>query len=125
MKFLIFAPFLSVLSACVTIDVNEVTSNAKPATPQMRATLVEAARNTLFDPYSVRDAEISYVGTFPNGNQFVCGKANAKNQFGGYTGRDTLAVYLRGTQLIGSENNPALCNNPNLRWQKFPELEAL
>lgn len=125
MKFALPALTLLCVSACVTIDPNEVTANAKPASPEVRALLVEAARNTFFDPYSIRDAEISYVGTFPNGNQFVCGKANAKNQFGGYTGRETLAVYLRGTQLIGSGANPALCNNPNLRWQKFPELEAL
>jgi hypothetical protein len=125
MKFNILAFALVGLSACVTIDANEATANAKPASREVRALLVEAARNTFFDPYSIRDAEISYVGTFPNGNQFVCGRANAKNRFGGYTGRETLAVYLRGTQLIGSGENATLCNNPNLRWQKFSELEAL
>lgn len=116
---------LIAVSACVSIDADDVTTNAKPASREVRAMLVETARDAFFDPYSIRDAEISYVGTFPNGNQFVCGKANAKNQLGGYTGRETLAVYLRGNQIIGSGSNPALCNNPNLKWQKFPELEAL
>lgn len=91
----------------------------------MRAAIVEAAQDALLGPYSVRDAEISYVGVFQNGLQFVCVRANAKNAFGGYTGRDTLAVYMMNDVPTGSGKNAQLCNNANLRWTKFQELEDL
>ena len=112
-------------SACVSVRVDDLVSAAAPPSPQARARIVEAARDALLDPYSVRDAEISYVGVFQNGLQFVCVRANAKNAFGGYTGRDTLAVYMKDNVPTGSGRNPQLCNNANLRWTKFQELEDL
>lgn len=111
------------LTGCMTID--QVTLSAKPASPQLRAQIVDAARDVLFDPYSVRDAEISYLADLPGDTDAVCVKLNAKNRLGGYTGRQVHAVYVRSGRPINTGSNPHLCNNPNLKWTKFPEIEAL
>jgi hypothetical protein len=117
------AAALVALSACMTSE--EFLQTTRPPTKAQRAAIVEAARDVLLDPYSVRDAEISDVGQLQDGRQFVCVKANAKNALGGYTGREALGVFLRGSQPVGSATTPVICNHPSLRWQRFPELENL
>jgi hypothetical protein len=115
------------LSSCMTAEqVDKVVSAAKPADQNLKALIVRDARDYLADPYSVRDAEISYVVTNPTTkNRNVCVKANAKNAFGGYTGRQTLGIGERDGRLIGNIPNAPFCSLPNLKWQPFPELEAL
>ncbi|WP_205747888.1 hypothetical protein [Devosia sp. FKR38] len=100
-------------------------ANSVPPSRAVRAAIVEAARNILFDPYSVRDAQISNVADFGNGTQGVCVLANAKNQFGGYTGRQSHAITMSGSLLLSQQTNHPLCARPDVKWHKFPELEAL
>lgn len=91
----------------------------------IKRAIVAAARDILFDPYSVRDAEISNVADFGNGTQGVCVKVNAKNRMGGYTGRQSHAITLSGTILISDQVNHPLCARPDVKYRPFPELEAL
>lgn len=102
-----------------------VIANSVPPSKAIRTAIVEAARNILFDPYSVRDAQISNVADFSNGTQGVCVLANAKNRMGGYTGRQSHAITMSGTILLQEQTNHPLCARPDIRWQSFPELEAL
>lgn len=111
------------LSGCVTMD--EVALDAKPASPELRKAIVTKARDVLFDPYSVRDAEISYLVDLPGQSDVVCVKLNAKNRMGGYTGRKVTAVYVQNGVPITAGANPRVCNNPKLNWVQFPEIEAL
>jgi hypothetical protein len=100
-------------------------ANSVPPSKALKKAIVEAARDILFDPYSVRDAEISNVADFGNGTQGVCVKVNSKNQMGGYTGRQAHAITMSGTILLRDQVNHPLCARPDVRWRKFPELEAL
>ena len=115
------------LSACQTSEeLHASVEKAKPAPASVKAAIVNDARDFLADPYSIRDAEISYMQlNAKNGVQWLCVKANAKNVMGGYTGRQALEVWVRDGRLVGNLPNSPACNLPNLRWQPFPELEAL
>ena len=93
----------------------------------LRRTLANAARNYLYDPYSVRDAEISSVVTVDSGRslQSVCVKANAKNLYGAYVGRRAVLVRLqRGVPLVAIDA-ASWCFTKGLRYFSFRELEAL
>ena len=115
------------LSGCVTQQqVDDVMASQRPPSAAIRREIVKSARDYLFDPYSVRDAEISSVMDAPGGKlQFVCVKANAKNRLGAYTGRTTVSVRLVGTQPSSTRENAPGCQLPLLKWYPFPELEAL
>ena len=97
-----------------------------PASGSVKAAIVKDTRDFLVDPYSIRDAEISYMQfNARSGLHWLCVKANAKNQMGGYTGRQAVEVWVRNGQLVGNLPNSPACNLPALRWQPFPELEKL
>ncbi len=93
----------------------------------LRKTLTNAARNYLYDPYSVRDAEISSVVTFDRrrGLQSVCVKANAKNLYGAYVGRRAVLVRLQRGVPLGRIDGASWCFTRGLRYFRFRELEAL
>lgn len=96
-----------------------------PASPAIKSQIVRDARDLLRDPYAIRDAEISNVATFSNGGQGVCVKANTKNAYGGYIGRQTMAIDIRNGLLAGNTMNSPLCSRPDVKYYPFPELEAL
>ena len=99
---------------------------AKPASSSVKMAIVNDARDFLADPYSIRDAEISYMQlNARSGIHWVCIKANAKNPMGGYSGRQALEVLVRDGKLVGNVPNSPACSISTLRWQPFPELEAL
>ncbi|AHJ10729.1 hypothetical protein P106B_46 [Rhizobium phage vB_RglS_P106B] len=65
-----------------------------------------AVRNTLKDPYSVRDAVISQPltlsGLLIGGRKpGVCVMLNAKNSFGGYTGVQGFTIPFEGAAPVG------------------------
>ncbi|WP_289994740.1 hypothetical protein [Aquibium sp. ELW1220] len=115
------------LAACQSsAELQTSMQTAEPAPASVKAAIVNDARDFLADPYSIRDAEISYMQlNGRSGLHWVCVRANAKNAMGGYTGRQAIEVIVRNGQLVGNLPNSAACRNPTLRWQKFPELEAL
>lgn len=120
------ASFGALLSACAApYDYSGEIASSVPPTSALRIQIVDAARDYLADPYSVRDAEISNVATFRDGTQGVCVKANARNALGGYTGRQTVAILYNNGVFLNSFPNHPLCQRPDVRWHDFPELEAL
>lgn len=119
-------PLFVALSACAApYDYSGEIATSVPPSAALRAQIVDAARDYLIDPYSVRDAEISNVATFRDGTQGVCVKANTRNRMGGYTGRQTLAVLFNNGVFLNSFPNHPLCMRPDVTWRGFPELEAL
>jgi hypothetical protein len=115
------------LSGCQTqAELQTAMIEANPAPASVKTAIVKDARDYLVDPYSVRDAEISYMQfNKHSGLHWVCVKANAKNRMGGYAGRQAVEVWVRNGQLAGNLPNSPACNSPNMKWQAFPELEAL
>ena len=69
----------------------------RPATSTEVASIVSGEGGFLLDPYSARDAEISNVVTASTTfgpRPMVCVRANAKNAYGAYTGRQKYAINL-------------------------------
>lgn len=116
------------LAGCVatTEVMDKLMASQEPPSPAIRKAIVNAARDYLADPYSIRDVEISSVMTTPNpGLQAVCVKFNAKNAVGGYTGRTATAVQLQNGQPIGANQGAPGCSEPRLKYYPFPESDVL
>ena len=118
------------LSGCVTSSSSEIYASARPATVQEKGVLIEAARNALYDPYSVRDAELTDVVTVETNSspyRLTCARFNSKNQLGGYTGRQTYLVKMNSRNQIMSATllspNAEPCSK--LKWRTFVEAEQL
>lgn len=117
---------LAALASCQTpeqINTDLAATTAQPPPVSIRVGVANAARDFLVDPYSVRDAEIS--GLLPGSGSAVCVKFNAKNQVGGYTGREVGYVPLRDGKPVNYFRNWALCRMPGVVWHPFPEANAL
>lgn len=123
-KIIITSGICVVLAGCQTAG--ERFAQQRPATSAEKASIVAGARNIMRDPYSIRDAEISnYVPDVTGGNGHICVVANAKNGFGGYTGRrGTLVAMVNGKAVNAWEGHP-MCNLAQMRYQPFPEIYKL
>lgn len=98
----------------------------RPPTASEKAAIVNAARDYLIDPHSVRDAEISNALTLNDkGLVAMCVKANAKNPMGGYSGRKVVSVRLLNGKPVGTIENAPGCFMPVLKYERFTELENL
>lgn len=117
---------ISLLSACSSPDkYTEVIAASQPPSPALKAQIVTGAKKLLFDPASVKDAEISNVATFPSGGQGVCVRADSKNVKGVYVGPQIMGLAMRDGKLIDGTLNHPICNRIDVPWQPFPELNAL
>lgn len=103
-----------------------------PAQTWQKRAIVEYVRNTFRDPYSIRDAEISFYGIQAEHSTrertIVCVQMNAKNGYGGYVGRKIVQFELgRASVRSATEDHPQCTemNGAGLRYEPFPELEAL
>lgn len=115
------------LSSCVTAEQQQqVFSSQVPPSPAVKASVVKHVRETFFDPYSIRDAQISDVVTLlDTGLDAVCIKANGKNRFGAYVGLTATSVRLKDGVAVSSWQNAPSCSDPRMHYRPFPELEAL
>lgn len=117
----------ALLSSCVTAEqAAQIYSSQTPASPTIRAAIVEYVRNTFFDPYSIRDAEISHqVKLGSTGFEAVCFKANAKNRMGGYIGRKAVSVRIKDGKVHSWVEDAPGCMDERLKYEPFPQLENL
>jgi hypothetical protein len=100
---------------------------AAPLPLNYREQIAAKVKETFFDPYSIRDAQISagIPGTsFLGSVTTVCMKANAKNRMGGYTGIQTTAYVFRDGHLTATDAvySPIVCNSAS--YGPFPEIDA-
>lgn len=112
------------LAGCVSAP-EEMFAYQTPPSAALKAQIVSAAKDYLFDPFSVRDAEISSVMPLDKkrGLSVVCVKANARNQMGGYTGRQATSVRLMNGRIVNAIPNAPGCNDQRIDYHPFPELE--
>jgi hypothetical protein len=118
------------LAGCQTVAPEGPLAAAAPAQtlpPDYRQRIVERARKTFFDPYSIRDAQISapIPGTSFAGQVLtVCVLANAKNRMGGYTGIKPTSFTFRNGEIdvVDSEYSALTCGSAK-GYEPFPELE--
>ncbi|RVG25055.1 hypothetical protein [Sinorhizobium meliloti] len=121
---LTIAAVVLALSGCQTAQ--EMFAHQKPVTADMKAQIVAGARDVLKDPYSIRDAEISYSVPAQGGGTFVCVKANAKNGMGGYTGRKGwLIPFNKAGRIMNAFEGHPFCNYTEIKYQPFPEIYKL
>ena len=124
---------LIAVSGCATSDTTQPDS-APPA--NYRALARDYLRTSLFDPYSVRDAQIappqwgdSAYLLDPGPGWIICVRLNARNRMGAYTGYKEDALLVRGGKVtissnaIGGGPSPAKIHScRNAQWEPFPEL---
>ena len=115
------------LSGCVTAEQQQqVFSSQLPPSAAVKASVVKHVRESFFDPYSIRDAQISDVVTLlDTGLDAVCIKANGKNRFGAYVGLTATSVRLKDGVAVNSLERAPACSDPRMRYRPFPELEGL
>jgi len=118
----------AVLSGCATAT-NRTTSTAYPT--DYRGMASAYLRSTLFDPYSVRDAQIaapklkgSFVLTDPAEGWTICVRMNAKNRMGAYTGQQETVLLIRGEKVVSSTEGPAPYYCSDAQYEPFSELGA-
>lgn len=113
------------LTGCVS-STPAMRSSARPATTAERTEITNSVRVALKDPYSIREAALTSVFTFPNGSEGICVRGNAKNSFGGYAGVTTALLYLRNGRVVMSNMDAfAQSTCADFAFQPFPELEQL
>lgn len=90
-------------------------------------------RESLFDPYSVRDASITTVLARGDGRETLCVYFNSKNRMGGYSGSTAYGITLKGGRMAGvHEAGPVAgnraagkgCFDPTRRAAPFTELSG-
>ena len=121
-----------VLSGCVSTP--QPSAETGPFPTRYREMAKEYLRRTLFDPYSVRDAEIAEPAVKasihlldPAPAWTICVRLNAKNRMGAYTGITEDALLVRGDRVTVSLNeltrpSPTIGMCREAKWAPFPEL---
>jgi hypothetical protein len=108
--------------------------NQRPASVDERAAIAANIKTSFFDPYSIRDAQISSAvvstGIDSSTTPMICVDANAKNRVGAYAGRQTTVYYFAPEGRIGRVANSsndvfveAFCKDNRLRYTPFSEIE--
>ena len=115
------------LGGCVaTSELGKAELEAGAASPAVKAAIVEGARSYMEEPYILRAAEIS---TMPfdalRNRHYVCVRADAADARGNDLGRKAMAVFVRDGRPVATSLNDPLCARAGLRWEPFPELDAL
>ncbi len=120
------------LAGCVSTP--QPTAETGPLPARYREMARDYLRKTLFDPYSVRDAEIaepevksSIYLIDPAPGWTICVRYNARNRMGAYTGLKENALLVRGDRVTISLNElttpaPTIGMCRAAKWAPFPEL---
>jgi hypothetical protein len=115
------------LAGCVSPEqANQVYSSQTPPTAAVKKAVVDYAKKTYFDPYSMRDVSISAMVTLgETGLNSVCIRMNAKNRMGAYTGLSVTSIRLKDGAVVSALQDAFGCNDQRLVYYPFPELEGV
>lgn len=97
-----------------------------PFPADYKAVLQRHLARSLFDPYSVRSASISWPEAghlFFQAGWLVCAEFNAKNRMGGYVGLQRTAYLLRENEVVRTMDKAPLCNDVRMKYSPWPEAE--
>jgi hypothetical protein len=124
------------LAACAVREGNlKIFDSQRAASASERAAIVADIKGNYFDPYSIRDAQISSAveGTGLDGSKsppMICVDDNAKNRMGGYTGKSATVYYFNGagqiTRSVNSRDDmfvDSFCKDSRLQYTPFSEIE--
>lgn len=102
-------------------------SEPAPSPETIKQAVRAHVRSTFFDPYSVRDAQLSqatWQGALQLGSGegwTVCLRVNAKNRMGGYNGIKDTAMTIRGGKVVASlDDAQYFCREAT--YAPFPDL---
>ncbi|MCT2580915.1 hypothetical protein P3C33_27745 [Mesorhizobium sp. P16.1] len=117
----------AIVSGCVTAEQRtQIYSSAIAPSAGIKTAVINQIRESYFDPYSIRDAQISDVVTLlDTGYQAVCTRFNAKNRMGAYTGLQSASFRIKNGAVVSYLAQAPGCHEPSLRYRPFPELESL
>lgn len=125
-KLVLLAFGLSLGGCVATSQMDKSEMEAGPAPETVKAAIVNGARTYMSGPYVLRTAEISAMPFDAlRDRHYVCVRAEAANAGGEDLGRKAMAVFVRNERPVATSLNDPLCARPGLRWEPFPELEAL
>lgn len=113
------------LSACQSQVTADDIAAAGPPPENYRQIAATHLRNSLFDPYSVQDAQISAprVHNSVSGPLWnVCFRGNAKNRFGAYTGISEVFMVIENGRVTVSDSDFASSSCAGAIYSPFPEL---
>ncbi|AGT07658.1 hypothetical protein [Paracoccus aminophilus] len=115
------------LAGCAPQDkYASVIAGSVPPSAEVKAKIVRNAKAIVYDPSSIRGAEISNMATFADGTQGVCVKADVKNAQGKYLGVHTMGVALNDDpHLAANALQHPVCDRADVTWHPFPELNHL
>ncbi|MDQ7260972.1 hypothetical protein NM680_04050 [Paracoccus sp. PS-1] len=114
------------LAGCAGTDrYGDIIARSVPPSDSLKAEIVKGAERLVYDPASIRYAEISNVATFADGLQGVCVRADSKNVSGVYVGVHNIGIPIRDGKPAGGSLDHPICNRTDVPWHKFPELERL
>lgn len=123
------------LSGCAVREANlKMFDNQRPASGAERSAIVANIKTTFFDPYSIRDAQISNAvegtGIDSSKTRMICVYANAKNRMGAYTGVSGTLYYFTGDGNISRSVNSSddafvapFCKDSRLGYGPLTEVE--
>ncbi len=128
-KSILLASLLALAGCETTAPTSENKAKVAAIPGDYRQQTVAYFKNTLKDPYSVRDAQITkptviFVGLV-NGTSApgVCVKMNAKNSFGAYTGSEAFAVAFRDGKIF-TVGPPAFDTCTKSTFRPFAEMNG-
>lgn len=137
--FSIVGAALLVAGCSATTSAPKQSAAAGPPPSGYRAAVLSSAKQTFFDPYSVRDAQISQplyasavfdgVTPIPRKGWIVCVSANAKNRMGAYTGIQPSVFLFQGETVVLTLSGPAYAGQladhcRSAVYSPFAELDA-
>lgn len=126
---------LLLLAGCGVREANlKMFDNQRPASVDERAAIAANIKTSFFDPYSIRDAQISSAvvstGIDSSTTPMICVDANAKNRMGAYTGKSATVYYFAGGGQIARSVNSSddvfvnsFCHDNRLIYAPFSEIE--
>jgi len=112
MKKLIMLTAISLLVGCQSIPTTE--EKLGPYPDDYKNIVKNHIKSTFYDPYSLRDAELTPPVNARVGwdtGWAVCLRTNGKNRMGGYTGMQTSVILIRDYKVISTYRNFKPCYN--------------
>ena len=116
--------FLTVIAAGCAVTPNPEAMGPYPT--HYKEVIKTHIQRSFFDPYSLRGVSISMPmqgHLFFQQGWIVCLEANAKNRMGGYIGLQRTAYLLNYDAVLQSMDKAPLCNNPQVSYTPWPEIE--